>query len=159
MPKKNKNTWYLRRHQQFPRLPQPRGGGLHVQRGPDRVPGGARHHHPLHAADSQHRRLPRRLPDPVPECRQQVTCKVTCSHIFCILTIEEKREINKHIYLYRYLTATDYFAAAGYRTALAGTYYPSEYHAALQNGYLDPSTRIPGLASYDQVSVSLTVII
>ena len=52
----------------------------------------------------------------------------------------------------RYLTATDYFAAAGYRTALAGTYSPSEYHAALQNGYLDPSTRIPGLASYDQVS-------
>lgn len=50
----------------------------------------------------------------------------------------------------RYLTATDYFAAAGYRTALAGTYYPSEYHAALQNGYLDPSTRISGLASYDQ---------
>ena len=55
-------------------------------------------------------------------------------------------------HLSRYLTATDYFAAAGYRTALAGTYYPSEYHAALQNGYLDPSTRIPGLASYDQVS-------
>ena len=52
----------------------------------------------------------------------------------------------------RYLTAADYFAAAGYRTALPGTYYPSDYHAALQNGYLDPSTRIPGLASYDQVS-------
>ena len=53
----------------------------------------------------------------------------------------------------RYLAASaDYFAAAGYRTALAGTYYPSEYHAALGNGYLDAaSSRIPALASYDQV--------
>ena len=51
----------------------------------------------------------------------------------------------------RYLAASDYFAAAGYRTALAGTYYPSEYHAALGNGYLDAGSRIPGLASYDQV--------
>ena len=54
----------------------------------------------------------------------------------------------------RYLAASDYFAAAGYRTALAGTYYPTEYHAALGNGYLDVSSagsRIPGLASYDQV--------
>jgi len=52
----------------------------------------------------------------------------------------------------RYLAATtDYFA--GYRTALAGTYYPTEYHAALGNGYLDVSTagsRISSLASYDQ---------
>ena len=59
---------------------------------------------------------------------------------------------------FRYLAATDYFAAAGYRTALAGTYYPTEYHAALGNGYLDVSsagTRIPALASYDQVTLSL----
>ena len=62
------------------------------------------------------------------------------------------------IFIFRYLTATDYFAAAGYRTALAGTYYPSEYHAALQNGYLDPSTRIPGLASYDQVSLMVIIV-
>ena len=79
------------------------------------------------------------------------------------LYIDNRRKEGKNekinIFISRYLTATDYFAAAGYRTALAGTYYPSEYHAALQNGYLDPSTRIPGLASYDQVSVSLTVII
>ena len=53
--------------------------------------------------------------------------------------------------MFRYLAASDYFAAAGYRTALAGTYYPSEYHAALGNGYLDAGSRIPGLASYDQV--------
>ena len=57
--------------------------------------------------------------------------------------------------IFRYLAATDYFAAtAGYRTALAGTYYPTEYHAALGNGYLDVSTagsRISSLASYDQV--------
>ena len=51
----------------------------------------------------------------------------------------------------RYLAASDYFAAAGYRTALAGTYYPTEYHAALGNGYLEAGSRIPGLASYDQV--------
>ena len=55
--------------------------------------------------------------------------------------------------LTRYLAASDYFAAAGYRTALAGTYYPTEYHAALGNGYLDAGSRIPGLASYDQVRV------
>lgn len=38
----------------------------------------------------------------------------------------------------RYLAATDYFAAAGYRSL--GTYYP-EYaaHAALGNSYLDVS--------------------
>ena len=56
-------------------------------------------------------------------------------------------------FVLRYLAASDYFAAAGYRTALAGTYYPTEYHAALGNGYLDVSSgsRIPGLASYDQV--------
>ena len=66
--------------------------------------------------------------------------------------MRREEEINEYTNP-RYLTATDYFAAAGYRTALAGTYYPSEYHAALQNGYLDPSTRIPGLASYDQVSI------
>ena len=53
--------------------------------------------------------------------------------------------------LTRYLAASDYFAAAGYRTALAGTYYPTEYHAALGNGYLDAGSRITGLASYDQV--------
>jgi len=50
----------------------------------------------------------------------------------------------------RYLAATDYFAAAGYRSL--GTYYP-EYaaHAALGNSYLDVSggSRIPGL-TYDQ---------
>ena len=55
------------------------------------------------------------------------------------------------------MAATDYFAAtAGYRTALAGTYYPTEYHAALGNGYLDVSTagsRISSLASYDQVEL------
>ena len=59
-----------------------------------------------------------------------------------------------HMFPVRYLAASDYFAAAGYRTALAGTYYPTEYHAALGNGYLDVSSagsRIPGLASYDQV--------
>ena len=51
----------------------------------------------------------------------------------------------------RYLAASDYFAAAGYRSL--GTYYP-EYaaHAALGNGYLDVATgggRIPTL-TYDQ---------
>jgi len=51
----------------------------------------------------------------------------------------------------RYLAASDYFAAAGYRSL--GTYYP-EYaaHAALGNGYLDVAAgggRIPTLA-YDQ---------
>ena len=41
----------------------------------------------------------------------------------------------------RYLAATDYFAAAGYRSL--GTYYP-EYaaHAALGNSYLDVSGRV-----------------
>ena len=56
-------------------------------------------------------------------------------------------------FIFRYLATTDYFAAAaGYRT-LAGTYYP-DYHAAaaLGNGYLDAAgSRIPSLASYDQV--------
>ena len=74
--------------------------------------------------------------------------------IFMILSILMRKEASdNNIYFPRYLAASaDYFAAAGYRTALAGTYYPSEYHAALGNGYLDAaSSRIPALASYDQV--------
>ena len=72
------------------------------------------------------------------------------------LTTSIRTDNNTIFYvLFRYLaTATDYFAAAGYRTALAGTYYPAaDYHAALGNGYLDvgsPGSRLP-LTSYDQV--------
>ena len=71
------------------------------------------------------------------------------------LTTSIRTDNNTIFCVFRYLaTATDYFAAAGYRTALAGTYYPAaDYHAALGNGYLDvgsPGSRLP-LTSYDQV--------